>query len=179
MSLFTGRIGKFVDNIRLQFLKFTRSLVERKVWNFYVLCRLLKQTEIFYIIIIFEVARLDFSGPIWTLTTLPLTTLSDKDKNLLWAMLRWYRSHHSNKKTSLSILLAGKYLGTGCFFFPQSLTGACSSGFINILVYCDFFLKKICLRLLVVLEITRRFIWHSSFSIMENLSRNRIRTAVC
>ena len=66
-----------------------------------------------------------------------LTALSDKDKNLLWGMLCWYRSHHSNKKTSLSILLAGIYLGTGSFFFPQSFAGVCSASFVNILVYCD------------------------------------------
>lgn len=38
------QVAKFVDDIRLEFLKFTRSLVEQKVWNFYVLNRILKQT---------------------------------------------------------------------------------------------------------------------------------------
>lgn len=175
MSLFTGRIGKFVDDIRLKFLKFTRSLLEQKVWNFYVLYRILKQTQIFYSII-FEVPQLDFSGPIWTLTTSPLTALSDKDKNLLWAILRWYRSHHSNKKTSLSILLAGINLGIGCFFFHnrwQELVPLVSL-ILWSTVTNDRFFKKY-----DMLEITCRFIWHSSLSIMENLSCNRIRIPVC
>ena len=44
LSLFAGRTRKFKDDMRLKFLKFTLSLVEQKVWNFYVLYRILKQT---------------------------------------------------------------------------------------------------------------------------------------
>ena len=43
------------------------------------------------------------------------TVVLDKDENLLGSGLQWHRSCHSNEMTSLPILLAAVYLGTGNF----------------------------------------------------------------
>ena len=40
------------------------------------------------------------------------TAVLDKNENLFWSGLQWYRSFHSDEKTTLPILLAAEFLGT-------------------------------------------------------------------
>ena len=61
------------------------------------------------------------------------------DKNLLWGMLFWRRSRHSNEMTSLSILLAAVFLGIVSFFS----TIAHGSSFCQYLPQCSWSLSKI------------------------------------
>ena len=62
-----------------------------------------------------------------------------KDDHLLWGMLCWHRSRHSNEMTSFSILLAAVFLGIVSFFS----TIAHGSSFCQYLPQCSWSLSKI------------------------------------
>ena len=56
------------------------------------------------------------------------TIILGKDEHLLWSVLQWHRSCHSNEITPLPILLAAVFLGTGNCSFK--------------IVYWSFFLQQ-------------------------------------
>ena len=72
-----------------------------------------------------KVARYSFSGPVppkfehkprrhkQCLGKADTTVVLNKDENLLWSGLQWYRSCHSNEMMLLPILLKAVFLGTG------------------------------------------------------------------
>ena len=57
------------------------------------------------------------------------TALSNKDENLLWAMLHWHRSRHSKKWRRYLFLLVALFLGIWSFLFHSCSRALCTCSF--------------------------------------------------